>query len=133
MTPGPPSAAPRSTAPRSTAPSSAAHQYKDILAEVTTAAAELRERDRARSAFIDRSLPELHDQMLRTGERARLTAAIATLHWERALDLLWSESWLDLRPRPAPDPCVDPEDLEVYEAEMDDCADALARAVRRRW
>ena len=78
----------------------AARRYKDVLAELSAAAGELRERDRARAELIRDQLRGLEDDMMRAGERARLTAGVARVHWEAALDLLWDESWLRLSPGP---------------------------------
>ena len=113
---------------------SAARRYKQILAEVTDAAAALRERDRRRAADIEqRLLPALREAMLRAGDRARLTTSVIQLHWEAALDLLWAESWLKLRTYPSPDPSVDPSELEALDAEVKRSSDELHALVRRRW
>ena len=64
-------------------------RLEDLDAEVDHRSDELRDR-----------LLGLEDEMLRAGERARLTESVVQLHWERALDLLWAESWMKLRPRP---------------------------------
>jgi hypothetical protein len=112
---------------------SATRRYKEIMAGITAAAEDLRERDRRRAAELRDRLIGLDDEMLRTGERARLTASVVELHWERALDLLWAESWMRLRPRPEPNPDADPDRLDEYDAEAYARADALREAVRRRW
>jgi len=112
---------------------SATRTYKNIMARVTAAAAELREEDRRRSAELRDRLLGLEDEMLRAGERARLTESVVQLHWERALDLLWAESWMKLRPCPAPDPKADPARLEDLDAEVDHRSDELREVVRRRW
>jgi hypothetical protein len=112
---------------------SAARRYKEIMAEVTAAAGALREADRRRAAALRDRLIELEDGMLRAGERARLTASVVQLHWERALDLLWAEAWMSLRPRPEPDRAADPARLDDHDAEVQRRSDALREAVRRRW
>ena len=115
------------------AESSAARRYKEILAEVTEAAGALRERDRRRAEELGEALLGLEDEMQRCGERARLSATVTQLHWERALDLLWQESWMKLRPHPAPDQEADLTRLDAYEAELHRRSDALRDVVRRRW
>jgi hypothetical protein len=112
---------------------SAADRFKDIMAEITEAADRLREADRRRAEELKQRLLGLEDDMLRTGERARLTDSVVQLHWERALDLLWAESWMKLRPRPEPDPRVDPARLEDYDTEVHRRSDMLREVVRRRW
>jgi hypothetical protein len=108
-------------------------RYKAILAEVTAAAAGLREQDRGRAAELKRRLVDLDDEMLRAGERATLTGVGVQLHWEAALDKLWQEAWMKLRPRPAPNPDADPENLPVLDAEVARRYTELEQAVRRRW
>ncbi len=112
---------------------SPARQYKKIMAEATAAAGALRERDRRRAVELREALLGLEDEMLRTGERARLTASVVQLHWEEALEVLWAESWLKLRPLPDPDPAADPARLEDYDAEVHHRAEELRELVRRRW
>jgi hypothetical protein len=114
-------------------PGAAAAEYKQLLAQVTETAARLREDDRRRATEIGRTLIGLEDDMERAGLRARLTTAVVQLHWERALDLLWTESWLKLRPRPGPDRRVDPALLDQFDAEVAARAEALGDVVRRRW
>ncbi len=111
----------------------AARRYKDVLAELSAAAGQLRDRDHARATLIRDELPALEDGMARAGERARLTAAVARLHWEAALDLLWDESWLQLAPRPRPDPDVDPARLDELDAQLELRSTQLRHAVQRRW
>ena len=113
--------------------SSATRRYKEIMAQVTAAAGELRRADGRRADQLREALIGLEDDMVRAGERARLTASVAQLHWEGALDLLWSESWMNLRPRPEPDRTADPSRLRAYDAEVRTRSDALREAVRRRW
>jgi hypothetical protein len=108
-------------------------RYKAILAEVTAAAAELRENDRRRAAELKRLLVGLDDEMLHAGERATLSGVGVQLHWEAALDKLWQEAWMKLRPRPAPNPDADPDELATLDAELARRYTELEQAVRRRW
>jgi hypothetical protein len=111
---------------------SAAREYKEIIAGIAAAANDLQERDRERAAQLNRELAGLHEDMTRAVERAALTRLGVELHWEAALEALWVESWMTLRPRPDPDPRADPADLARYDAEVEQCAAALQEAVRRR-
>lgn len=108
-------------------------RYKEVMAEVGAAADALREWDRRRAVELRAALLGLEDEMLREGERARLSTSVARLHWEEALELLWAESWLRLRPCPAPDPRADPSRLDDYDAEVHRLAGELRAVVRRRW
>jgi hypothetical protein len=112
---------------------SAARSYKEIVAEVSAAAEALREKDRARAAVLARQLAEHDVEMLRAGERAALTRFGVELHWEAALEALWVETWMKLRPRPGPDPSADSAEIDVYDVELEEAAARLQAAVRRRW
>jgi len=110
----------------------AAWRYKDVLAGLTTAVDELRERDRERAIALSRRLVELDDAMAQAGERAALTRLGVDLQWEAAMSALWAERWLALRPLPDPDPRADPADLDVLDAAVAQRAAELLEAVRRR-
>lgn len=111
---------------------SATRRYKEIVAGVAAAVEGLAERDRERALELGRRLVELDAEMLRAGDDAALTRLAVELHWEAALEALWVESWMQLRPRPGPDPKADPADLRVLDAELEVAAEALQDAVRRR-
>ncbi|HYH31653.1 MAG TPA: hypothetical protein VD903_14840 [Pseudonocardia sp.] len=111
---------------------SAAREYKEVIAGITAAADSLRERDRERAAVLARELVGLAEAMHGAGERAALTRLGAQLHWEAALEALWVESWMKLRPRPGPDPRADPAQLDALDAEVEARAAELQEAVRRR-
>jgi hypothetical protein len=111
---------------------SAARRYKEVVAGITGTADALRERDRERAAALARQLVALEDAMLRAGERAALTRLGVELGWEAALDALWVESWMKLRPRPGPDARADPADLMALDVEVERRSAALQEAARRR-
>jgi len=110
----------------------AAREYKQVLAGITAAVDALRERDRVRAAGLAWELVSLEDAMLRAGERAALTRLGVELHWEAALEALWMESWMKLRPRPGPDSRADSADLAALDAEVAQRSAELQDAVRRR-
>jgi hypothetical protein len=110
----------------------AARRYKDVIAGLTAAADELRERNRERAAALARRLVELDDAMAGAGDRAALTRLGVDLHWEAALEALWAERWMTLRPRPAPDPLADPAELDGLDAAVAQRTAELLAAVRRR-
>jgi hypothetical protein len=110
----------------------AVHRYKDVVAGLSAAADDLRERDALRKKELDRQLVELDVAMARAGERAALTLFGAEMAWESALDSLWQESWMTLRRRPAPDREVDPTRMNELDQEVERAAAELHDAVRRR-
>lgn len=114
------------------APRRAAREYKDVIAGITAAADALRERDRERAAVLARELVRREEEMVRAGERAALTRLGVELSWESALEALWVESWMKLRPRPGPDPGADPARLAELDAAVEERSADLQAAVRRR-
>jgi hypothetical protein len=118
------------TGPRETP---AAQRYKDVIADLSTAADDLRERDRLRAAELARELVDLDAAMKRAGDRAAVSLFFAEVAWEDALDALWQESWMTLRPRPHPDPDADPAQLDELHAALDRASVELKDAARRRF
>jgi hypothetical protein len=112
---------------------SAAREYKEVIAGITAAAEALRERDRERAAALARELVGLTEAMEHAEERAGLTRLGVELHWEAALEALWVESWMKLRPRPGPAPYADPAAIDALDAEVEARSAELQEAVRRRW
>lgn len=111
----------------------AAREYKEVVAGIAAAAEALRERDRQRAAELARELVGMTTAMQQVEGRAGLTRLGVELHWEAALERLWVESWMKLRPRPGPDPRADPADLDALDAEVEARAAELLEATRRRW
>jgi hypothetical protein len=111
----------------------AAREYKEVVAEIAAAAERLRERDRERAGVLARELVRLTDVMQRAEERAGLTRLGVHLHWEAALEALWVESWMQLRPLPKADPRADPARLDALDAEVEARSAELQDAVRRRF
>jgi hypothetical protein len=112
---------------------SAAREYKEVVAGIAAAAEALRERDRERAAELNRELVGLAEAMAHAEERAGLTRLGVELHWEAALEALWVESWMKLRPRPRPDRRADPAAIDELDAAVEARAAELLAATRRRW
>lgn len=110
---------------------SGARIYKEITARLADSAADLRERDRRRAVELVRRLVELEAAMTAAGERAALSSLGVELAWEAALEALWSEQWMTLRPRPEPDPRADPRHLDLLDEAVQERSAALRTAVRR--
>lgn len=109
-------------------------KYKDMTAELTAAADRLRERDRERAVELGKKLVELTEEMQRAGRRAAMSTFVVDLQWEAALESLWSETWLRLRPKPRPSPDADPARLDALDEELARRADDLHAALHRgRW
>jgi hypothetical protein len=111
----------------------AAREYKEVVAGIAAAAEALRERDRQRAAALARELVGLTSAMEHAEERAGLTRLGVELHWEAALEALWVESWMKLRPRPGPAPHADPAAIDALDTEVEARAAELLAATRRRF
>jgi hypothetical protein len=120
------------TGPPSPGGPSAARAYKEIMARLAESADELRERDRERATALARRLVDLDAAMSGAEERAALTRLGVELAWEAALEALWAESWMTLRPRPDPDPRADPRHLDLLDEAVERRSATLREAVRRR-
>jgi hypothetical protein len=110
----------------------AARRYKDITAGMTAAVDRMRREDAERAARLEAELVDLHDAMEAAAEREALTVLGVALQWESALEALWSEQWLTLRPLPKPDPRAAPHDLDYLDAVVAQRYEALREAIRRR-
>jgi hypothetical protein len=110
-----------------------ARAYKDVIAELTTAADALRERDRARAAELSRQLVDLDEVMVRAAERGALSRLAVEIRWEMVLDALWDEQWLTLKPHPRPDPGADAERLDALDREAGLAADEVIARARHRF
>ena len=110
----------------------AARRYKDVIAELTGAGDSLTARNRARTEVLTAELTRRDAEMVRAGDRFRVTGYFVELHWEAAVAALWVESWMTFRPRPEPDPGADPADLDALDMQVEQRAAALQEAVRSR-
>lgn len=112
---------------------SATRRYKDITAGMTDAVDRMRREDAERAAHLEARLVELHEAMEDAAEREALTVLGVALQWESALEALWSEQWLTLRPLPKPDPhAASPTDLDYLDAMVTQRYETLREAIRRR-
>ena len=123
-------AAPR-TRPTSVS-DSAARDYKDIVDGLGGAAEGLREQDAERATALGYELTARNADMRESAGRAGLTRLVVAIQWEAALESLWAESWLTLRPPPPATSGIDPARVDELAAEVTRCADVLHEATRRR-
>lgn len=110
---------------------SAARDYQAIVARLSAAADGLRERDAERAEELRRELGPLDRAVADATQRAALTRFGVDLHWEAALEALWPEQWMKLRPKPGPDPRADPAQIDTYDTAVEEATDELLAAIRR--
>ncbi|MDN5859304.1 MAG: hypothetical protein L0H84_11850, partial [Pseudonocardia sp.] len=94
----------------------AAERYRAVIARLDAIADEFRERDGERAVALRAELVDLGRAVEQADARAALTRFGVDLHWEVALDALWPESWLKLRPKPGPDPRAGAADIDAHDA-----------------
>ena len=111
---------------------SAARRYKDITGGMTDAVARMRRYDTERAAQLTEILVELDERMRTASNRAALSELAAYLGWEAAMESLWGESWMTLRPLPLPDPNANPRDLDYLDAVVEQRLQTLLEIIRRR-
>lgn len=110
----------------------AARRYKGITGGMTDVVTRMRAADTQRAARLAERLVELHAAMSAAGERAALSEFGLALQWEAALEALWDEHWMTLRPLPTPDFDAPAHDLDYLDAMVAQCGEALRELTRRR-
>ncbi|WP_309111877.1 hypothetical protein [Saccharothrix sp.] len=111
---------------------SAVERYKEIVAVAGEAVRRMREVDHQRvKEALDR-LVASQDRMAEAVEQEMLTRVGVTLLWESALDLLWDERWLTMKPLPAPDESVPPRPQEHYNGMMELAHQRLEDSLQKR-
>ncbi|MCE3550274.1 hypothetical protein LWC33_02230 [Pseudonocardia sp. RS11V-5] len=113
-------------------PESPAAAYRRIASGIEQAVGAVRRQDEQRATRLEQALARIDARMRRVGERAALTRFSVELHWESALEALWAEPWMTVRPFPRPDTEADPAQLERYEREVDRTYTELMDLVARR-
>jgi hypothetical protein len=113
-------------------PESPAAAYRRIASGIDEAVGAVRRQDELRATRLEQALAKIDARMRRVGERAALTRFSVELHWESALEALWAEPWMTVRPFPRPDPAADPARLDRYEREVDRTYTELMDLVARR-
>jgi hypothetical protein len=111
---------------------SAARRYKEITGGMNDAVERMRARDTELARRLAIRLARLHEQMEDAADREALTVLGVALQWESALESLWNEQWMTLRPLPKPDPDASPSDLDYLDAVVAQRFEVLQEAIRRR-
>jgi hypothetical protein len=110
----------------------AAREYKDVIAAVTAGLDAASERNTQRVAELRRIVDERNRLLDEAADRHILIRIGAELAWEEALEALWVESWMDMRPYPRPDRLAAPGDLAALAARVEEAAAALRAEVQKR-
>lgn len=111
---------------------SAARDYRDVIDSVTAGLDAESRRNAERVAELRRLVDERSRVLDAAAERHVLTRIGAELAWEDALEVLWVESWIDMRPYPRPDRLVKAGNLAVLIVRVEEAAAALRAEVQKR-
>jgi len=111
---------------------SPATAYKQAIGEVTGGMEGEVERNNARVKQLRERLADLDRDLLVAADRRLLVRIAANLAWEDALEALWVESWITMRPFPKPDRTAGAGDVMELGAEIERTAAELLAAVRGR-
>lgn len=110
----------------------AARRYKARIAEVTGGLDARADLNAERIKELDRRVNALGWQLREASDRHLLTRLCVELAWESALDALWVESWITMRPFPKPDPWAKAADLDALLATVEQRAAELRSEVQGR-
>jgi len=108
----------------------AVRRYKELALLNTDAVRRMREYDRARIDALRTKLGETDAQLAEATQREELMRASVRLHWESAVEQLWNERWLEVRP-PEPIEMADDASTRRIDAEVSRTHEALREALRR--
>ncbi|MCO1660165.1 hypothetical protein [Pseudonocardia humida] len=119
----------RLTKRRAVSPATA---YKQAILEVTGGMEGEVKRNDERVRQLRERVAELDRDLSTAADRRLLVRIAANLAWEDALEALWVESWITMRPFPKPDRMAKAGDAMELGAEIEQRANELLAAVRGR-
>jgi hypothetical protein len=111
---------------------SPATRYKDAIRQVTGGMEGEVKRNDERVQQLRERVAELDRDLMTAADRRLLVRIAANLAWEDALEALWVESWMTMKPFPKPDRMAKGGDAMQLGAEIEQKAAALMAAVRGR-
>jgi hypothetical protein len=111
---------------------SAAADYKRAIREVTGGMEGEVKRNEARVRELRERVADLDRDLTTAADRRLLVRIAANLAWDDALEALWVESWMTMRPFPRPDRMAKAGDAMELGAEIERRAADLLAAVRGR-
>jgi hypothetical protein len=111
---------------------SAAAAYKRAVLDVTGGMEGEVERNEVRVRELRERVAELDRDLTTAADRRLLVRIAANLAWENALEALWVESWVTMRPFPKPDRFAKGGDAMELAVEIERRAAELLAAVRGR-
>jgi len=111
---------------------SAVERYKEVVALAGESVRRMRERDRERVAELLARLAASQDRVADLLEQEKMARVGVRLLWEAAVEALWEERWMRMKPVPEPDESVPPRDQDDYLIAMDTAYQALEDTLQKR-
>ena len=111
---------------------SAADEYKAVVNSLTEGFDGDASRNRARMDALGDELRVLRRRLDEAADRYTAARVGNILAWEDALELLWVEQWMTMRPFPRPDRIVKGDGADAAVAAVQACIADLRAAVQRR-
>jgi hypothetical protein len=109
-----------------------ARDYRAAVAAMTEGVAGDSERNARRVAELEVAVRRLGRELEEASE-LRVAARVGNvLAWEAALEVLWVESWMTMRPFPKPDRLASGDDVADRITAVEKAVEALQAAVARR-
>lgn len=109
-----------------------ADEYKAVIAALTEGFDGDVARGTERVALLRKEVAQLGRQLVEASEQRTVARIGNVLAWEDALEILWVEQWMTLRPFPGPDPDADPDSGAEAIAEVEARVAELRSRVQRR-
>ncbi|CCH27916.1 hypothetical protein ABZ816_06395 [Actinosynnema sp. NPDC047251] len=111
---------------------SAVERYKEMVGLAGAAVEKMRDQDRDRVRDLLARLAASQDRMAELIEQEKLTQVGVRLLWEAAVEALWEERWMQMKPVPEPDESVPARDQRDYLTAMDVAYQSLEDTLQKR-
>ncbi|MEV0679802.1 hypothetical protein AB0I60_25075 [Actinosynnema sp. NPDC050436] len=111
---------------------SAVERYKEVVGQAAAAVEKVRDQDRDRVRELLVRLAASQDRVAELIEQEKLTHVAVRLLWEAAVEALWEERWMQMKPIPDPDETVPPRAQQDYFTAMDLAYYSLEDALQKR-
>jgi hypothetical protein len=109
----------------------ATRRYKEISGLNTESVERMREFDRALAEELEKRLDGVKKALAAASERERVAKMGVELHWEAAMEKLWDEHWLTMKPKPEPTSPAPKMNPLQSDAEVGNTYAALEEALRK--
>jgi hypothetical protein len=106
-------------------------RYQELAGRNSEAVRRMRAEDEGRCRQLDRTLAETEQLVSRAVLADRMAEVSINTHWETAVEALWSERWLEVKPMPEPAERVPVLSMAQADAEVERTYAVLRDALKR--